>query len=98
MPHEDYRFSVKVYVDDESRLACLRGLAWHCQKTKNKMTSVSGTGGDEWIINGRNATFYFTEPAYREEFKKEYRRFFPKVKVISESDDIPAPRSKAYSF
>jgi hypothetical protein len=95
--HADYKFSVTVEVDDRSALACLRGLAWSCQKSQNKMVSVSGTGEREWIARGRNATFYFTHPDYRAEFKKEFPRFFRKVKVAGESDEDPAPRSGSYS-
>ncbi len=50
------------------------------------MTSVSGTGEQEWIEKGRKATFYFTDPAYRKEFKEEFPRFFRKVKVVAEND------------
>jgi hypothetical protein len=94
--HLDYKFSVTVYVDDPSALACLRGLAWNCQKSHHKMIAVSGTGEQEWIDSGRKTTFYFTNEAYREEFKKEFPRFFRTVKVVAESNEKPAPRSLDY--
>jgi hypothetical protein len=94
--HLDYRFSVTIDVDDRTALACLRGLAWDCQKSHNKMTSVSGTGAQEWIDNGRRATFYFTDPIYREKFKTEFPRFFKRVKVVDENNEKPAPRSTSF--
>jgi hypothetical protein len=60
------------------------------------MTSVSGTGEHDWIEKGRQATFYFTDPAYRQEFKTEFPRFFRRVKVVDQSDELPAPRSSAF--
>jgi hypothetical protein len=90
--HPEYKFSVTVYVDDAAALAWLRGLAWHCQKKGNKQISWGGTKRNEWIANGRNATFHFNDLSYRQDFISELQRFFRKVKVVGRSDGDPAPR------
>jgi hypothetical protein len=90
--HPEYKFSVTVSVDDEAVLACLRGLAWYCQKTGNKQISWGGTKRNEWLVNGRTGKFHFDSASYRQNFISEFQRFFRKVKVLDQSNDDPAPR------
>jgi hypothetical protein len=90
--HEDHHFSITLRSDDLAVVGCLRALAQHCQKTGNARIAWGHTKKPDWIRAGKKVTFHFSDPSYREEFKREATRILPTAlfTVVSHRDDDPA--------
>lgn len=90
--HNDYKFSITISSDDIAVIGCLRALSQYSQKSGNNRIPWGGTKNDDWIRDGNQVTFRFTESNYRECFLKEIERLLPENlwSILNTNDNNPA--------
>lgn len=90
--HELHRFSVTIRSDDLAVVGCLRSLSQFSQKNGNNRIPWGGTKDADWRRDGKQVTFRFSSPAYRQGFLDEAERLLPTDlwSVVGTGDDDPA--------
>ena len=75
--HSQYRYSVTIHTDDLAVVNCLRALSQYSQKIGNNRIPWGNTKDSDWKRDGKNVTFRFTSPEYRDGFITEVKRLLP---------------------
>ena len=94
--HEDHKFSITVHTDDLAVVNCLRSLSKYSQKTGNNNIPWGGTKDKDWMRDGHQVTFHFSDPVYREGFLSELKRLLPSNiwREVRRSDNDPSKPAK----
>ena len=90
----DYRYSVEVYTEDIVVLHCLRAVAQYAQKSGKKFVAWAGTKERDWKRDGC-VKFHFSDPRYREDFKKQADRVLQGRFTLGCDKDKDPPLPKA---
>lgn len=90
--HKHYKYSITIHTEDLAVVNCLRALSKFSQKTGNNNIPWGGTKDVDWKNDGKNVTFRFSKPEYRDGFLEEINRLLPSSLwiVVDRSDNNPA--------
>ena len=85
--HRACRFSATIRTEDIAVLHMLRGLCQLCESGRYKQIAWGGTGADDWLSTGKQATFRFTDPVDSDRFLTHAERLLPQAWLLVATDD-----------
>jgi hypothetical protein len=95
MTHENFHYSLSCRIPDLMVVACLRAIAYECQKGGGGPPNISssGTGEEIWSAN-QQVKFFFTTSHRRLAFLNEAERLLGgRWTLLAMSDNDPAQRA-----
>ena len=93
--HARYHYSITCHTDAKAVMYCLRSLAHFAEHSSQKNIAWGGTGDDVWERSGHRITLRFTNPQYRDVFRRKANELLgSRWSEASASDNDPATPKK----